>query len=117
MQVIRGHATPERTPTRLKLIFRSANGNSASTSEVKKTRLMLVSQNLGKVSQKLDLVSQILGNPKISENSCKLPCSAIDVEPLIPLPTVDTTFSSIVTFIALFLAVQRLHPRLMMIQL
>ncbi len=34
---------------------------------------MLVSQNLGFVSQKLEFGSQILGNPKISENSCKLP--------------------------------------------
>ncbi len=33
-QVFRGHATQERTPTRLKLNFRSANGNSASTSEI-----------------------------------------------------------------------------------
>ena len=67
-QVFRGHATPERTPTRLKLIFRSANGNSASTSEVKKTRLLVHSQNLGFRSQKLEFGSQILGNPKISEN-------------------------------------------------
>ncbi len=35
-QVFRGHAMPERTATRLKLIFRSANGNLASTSEIKK---------------------------------------------------------------------------------
>ena len=45
------------------------------------------------------------------------PCSTIDVEPLTPLPTFDTTFSSIATFIALVLAVHRLHPRLIMIQL
>jgi hypothetical protein len=45
------------------------------------------------------------------------PCSTIDMEPLTPLPPVDTPFSSIVTFIACFLAVHCLHPRLMMITL
>ncbi len=49
------------------------HGNLASTSEIKKTRLILESQNLGFGSQKLEFASQFLGNPKISENSCKLP--------------------------------------------
>ncbi len=67
--MFRGHATPERTPTRSKLIFRSANGNSAAL----KTRLIPESLNLGFSSQKLEFGNQNLGNPKFSENSCKLP--------------------------------------------
>ncbi len=73
--MIQGHTMQERTPTRLKLIFRSTNGNSASYLQDKKTRLIPDSQNLGFGSQKLEFVNHNLGNPEISENLCKIPAA------------------------------------------
>jgi hypothetical protein len=46
-----GHATPERALTRLKISSRIVLGDSASSSEVKKSRLQPIWENLGKFGE------------------------------------------------------------------
>ncbi len=65
--MFRGHATPERTPTRLELIFRSANGNSASTSEIKKRDCSSIPKIWDFVPKNWNLVPKFWEIPKFQK--------------------------------------------------